>query len=188
MIDFGFTNKETLVNPWGGVSSDIFGDISAWKSKLRKSNTNANVLVVGQDVAEIMLKDEKFQKLYDLKSIDNGSIVPKDVKEGGTFIGTMRLQGIDIYQYESYYEDDDGVVKPFIPEGHVVMASSNYMGKFIFGAVTLLGEDGNWETFESEYVPQYIYDQDANTSKFKVYSKPLPVPFDVDSWISCKVI
>jgi hypothetical protein len=74
----------------------------------------------------------------------------------------------------------------------VLVASRALQNRFAYGAVvqTEEGAGGNGEgwgaravgTYMLPRVPQYVTDADEDTLKFRLWSRPLPVPVNTKTW------
>ena len=76
-----------------------------------------------------------------------------------------------------------------IPEGQILLASTNMKGKTAFGAVSLFNSDGIAETYEAEWVPRMIANLETGSSmKQELISNPLIVPDNINGWLTAKVV
>ncbi|MGI9211216.1 MAG: major capsid protein [Methylococcaceae bacterium] len=78
--------------------------------------------------------------------------------EGGTFLG--EIDGYRIWVYASWFIDENGVEKPLLPPGTVILTSSELAGTRAFGA---------------------ILDMEAQTIGYAL-GTPIPVPVFAKSW------
>lgn len=184
VVDYGFTNKETLIDAakWDTATAEIYADLKRWRLAVIKSSGRApNVCIMASDVADKFINNAKIQSLFDKKNIIVGDINPIIKDDAVTFIGKITALGLEIYSYDEWFLDDDGVEQPMMPAKTVILARTD-MAKRIYGAVTQMDESGEFITIEGERVPKKWSDPENEVKKIKVTSRPLPVPEDIDDW------
>ena len=184
VVDYGFTNKETLLSTakWNVSTSTKYADLKRWRLAVIKSSGRApDVCVMASDVAELFINDADIQKKFNMFNMKFGTIEPKIKDDAVTYLGTLAGLGLEIYSYDEWFVDDDGVEQPMMPEKTVILARTS-MAKIIYGAVTQMDESGEFVTIEGERVPKKWSDTENEVKKIKMTSRPLPVPEDVDDW------
>ena len=199
-IDFRFTNlvdisKDTKRKWKGGTAQDKYGDLKAWHEKVQKEGfTNCNVCIMASDVVTEFLMDEKIQKLLDVKNYALAVIKPTQKENNVTYIGTIHELGLDLYQYNEWYVDDwtdpeNPVELPMVPAGTLMMASTNAKYSMYYGAISILNQrTEKWETVAGKYVPDTFIKKRPDRRFLSLQSAPVPVPHEVDSWITVKVM
>jgi hypothetical protein len=198
IIDFGFTNREeitTASKKWSNAASDPIADLKRWHKTVQKTGfTNCDMCIMSDDVATAFVNHEKVQKVLDVKNYNLAIIQPKQLPDGVTYIGTIHELGIDIYTYNEWYLDDwtDAAKpeeKPLVPEGELVLISSNADYSMYYGAITLIDEaTKEFRTVEGKYVPDTWVKRKPARRFLQLSSAPLSVPHEVDSWFVAKVI
>lgn len=198
-IDFNFTHSETLTGTkkWNASAADIIGDLKRWRKAVQKDGfTNCDVCVVSDDVVDVMLNNEKFKALLDVKRYDLAVIQPKELPDGATYIGTISLLGMDIYSYNEWYLDDwsdpqKPVNRPLVPEGTVALLSTNADFAMYYGQITLVKGEGENATFVTNIgsrIPDTYVKRKPARRFLQINSAPLPAPMEVDSWFTAKVL
>ena len=191
VIDFQFTNKETLTSTkWSDtVNSDPLADISRWSNKVLQTGfVNPNICVMGSKAAEYFLANEKVQKILDIRHMDMAVIAPKDLPNGAKYLGYVAKDNISLYMYNSYYLDDftdpaNPVQKSLVPENQVALLSTNANYKRLYGAITILDTDtDSFRTVEATRVPDTYTARRPARRFLQLNSAPLPVPVETDSW------
>lgn len=188
-VDYGFTNKETLAGAdiWTADTSDKYGDLKAKRLEIiQKSGINPNIVVMANNVADLFVNDTKIQKLMDIRNLTIGTIQPRVQAEGVTYIGTLTSLGLELYTYDEWFVDDDGVEYPMIPDDHLIIGRIG-LGSRLYGAVTQLEADEEFHTYEGTRIPKVWADRNNDTKMIRVASRPLPKPEDVDGWCVLKV-
>lgn len=198
VIDFSFTNKETITTAakkWGAATSDPIADIKRWRKQVQKTGfVNCDVCLMADDAATAFINHEKVQKLLDTKGYDLAVIKPRELPNGATYIGTLRAEGVDIYTYNEWFLDDwtdpeNPETKPIVPDGTVTLLSTGASYSMYYGAVTLLDENTkNFVTVEGAKVPDSWIERNPSRRFLQLNSNPLPVPHEVDSWFTAKVL
>lgn len=198
IIDFGFTNKETITTAtkkWTNAASDPIEDLKRWHEIVQKTGfVNCDMCVMGSNVAKAFINHEKVMKQLDVKNYNLAVIQPKQLPNGVTYIGTIHEIGLDIYKYNEWYLDDWTVPetpeeKPLVPVDALALLSSMVNYSMYYGAITLIDEaTGNFRTVEGKYVADTWAKRKPARRFLNLSSAPLCVPHDVDSWFVAKPI
>ncbi len=78
---------------------------------------------------------------------------------------------------------------PIVPEGKLMIGSSNARSSMLYGAVTLTNQNTNkFMTYEGRRVPDSWIQKDPAARFLQMHSLPLPVPHEVDSWFVAEVL
>lgn len=151
----------------------------------------ATDLIVAPDVADVLINNEKIQKMLDNRNMNVGNINPAMLPAGAAHIGRINVFGrvLDIFSYDETYEDETtGQNVPYIPAGHVILTAPG-AGRSLYGAVTQLEQsDDRFHTYMARRVPKYIAKSDQDIREIKVTSRPLLIPRAATPWISAEVI
>lgn len=198
VIDFGFSNTETIVTDskkWSGADADPLADLERWRKTVQKEGfVNCNICVMASDVASAFVNNAKVQKALDTKAYDLAVIKPRELPNGVTYIGTINKLGLDIYEYNEWYLDDwtnpeAPEQKPLVPDGTVALLSTGANYSMYYGAITLLDEKNDtFHTVEGNRVPETWTERRPSRRFLQVNSKPLPVPHEVNSWFVATVL
>ena len=199
VIDFNFTNKETLATgkKWSASGSDPLSDIKRWRKKVQETGfVNCNIAIMSDDVADVLINNEKVKALLDIKAYDLAVIKPKELPSGATYIGTIQGMGLDLYAYNEWYLDDwtnpeSPDNKPLVPEGTIALLSTSAAYSMYYGAVTIAKTKGGVDTIvtvEGTRVPDTWITRKPVRRFLQLNSNPLPVPHEVDSWFVAKVL
>lgn len=190
-VDYGFTNTKTLsgTSKWGGADSDIIGDVRAWRLEVLKATGVApDTLILGEAAVTAYLADENLQKVLDNRRMNMMDITPRLVDDAITFLGTLPGLGVEIYSYDEWYVDDEGVEQSFVPSNAALLAKAG-VGSFAYGAVTQMEDDTKrFETTEGRVVPKRWNDVGNDTMMLRLTSRPVPMPKDVDGWFVATVV
>jgi len=197
VIDFGFTNTETIVTAglkWNGADADPLADLERWRETVQKEGfVNCNVCIMAKDVANAFVNNAKVKAVLDIRGYDLAVIKPRELTNGVTYIGTVQKLGLDIYQYNEWYLDDwtnpnVPEQKPIVPASTLALLSTEADYSIYYGAVTILNENGAFTTVEGDRVPQTWVEHRPDRRFLQINSKPLTVPHEVNSWFVAKVL
>ncbi|SFP10929.1 major capsid protein [Salibacterium halotolerans] len=200
VLDFGFTNMETLsgtdkwdnyANTDGQYETDPMGYLKEKRREVtRKSGVSPNRVIMASDVVTTFVNHPKVRQTLDTRRVTLGQINPDLLPDGVTYIGSLSELGMDIYSYDEwYFDEDEGIEKPMVPDGTVMLGSSNARSSLLYGAVTLTDRNTNgFVTYESERVPDSWIQKDPPARILQMNSRPVPVPHEIDSWFVATVI
>lgn len=195
-IDFGMssTHKITLSSgsKWTDTGVNPLEDIKEWRDLISKDSfLSANIVIMGKTAAKAFLANEKVQKLLDIRNIDLGVIRPQELANGATYIGSDRLAGVDYYTYDGYYADPDNsfALTPFVPNNKILLASTNARTSMMYGAVVVADESSKaLLTYALSRVPDSWISKKPAARFIQLNSRPLPVPHDIDGFVSATVV
>ena len=177
----------TSSNVWGGASSDILGNIRAWRSLILKNGygAQADTLVLGADAAGKFFKDEAIKELF---STSKYGIVKMEVSSdmpGLYHYGYIPGIG-NVYEYESYY-NKDGKLENMLDSKGFVYGSSNAGNFMAYGAIQSFIANQTTGLLPTQYFASYDNTNSKN-KKIMVESSPLPCLANVNSIVAGKVL
>lgn len=154
---------------------------------LRKRGVRATDIVMTSDVSMLLMTDPEFLEYYDKKRVDTGDIKQEELPEGVAKNGTVNINGVvmTMFTYDCEYEDLDGEVKEFLPAGTIAFLHPN-MGETLYAQVTFV-KNGTFHSYADKVIPRVVADEKNNLIEVQEFSRPVPYPFDVDSWIVCNI-
>ena len=198
VIDFGFTNSETIASAekkWNADTSDPIADLERWHETVQKNGfVNCNICIMAKDVANAFINHKKVKEVLDVKAYDLAIIKPRQLPNGATYVGTIHKLGLDIYQYNEWYLDDwtspeAPEEKPLVTNGALALMSTEADYSIYYGAITMIPEEGKgFVTVEGDKVPQTWVERRPDRRFLQINSKPLTVPHEVNSWFVAHVL
>lgn len=188
-IDFGFDNREVLSGTalWNTATANILGDLKRWRlAIIKESGIAPKIVIFASNVIDAFKSNAEVKAQLNLINSTIGKIEPRVVDPALTFYGRLAELDLDIYSYDEWFIDDNGVEQPMLPAGTVVMLPEE-VGTWEYGSVTQI-DDEDFVTYEAEIVPKIFVDKENNIKSLTLTSRPIPKPDDVDSWYTAVVL
>jgi len=180
----------TVSTPWGSASADIVKDLYAMILALTEAGCDASELVVGSDVAQAIINNDSIQKLLDIRNYNVGTVEPIALPTGAARLCRLNIYGneLDILTYNQTYENEAGIIVPYIAADQIVLTSPN-AGRTAYGAISQVEQtDGEMHTYAGKRVPHYVADADSNSRSLTLTSAPLMMPNKKNAWIHADVL
>lgn len=191
VVDYGFSNIVNVdaSDRWT-ESFDILGQLATIGRELSKDGINPDLMILGSDAASMLLRNERFLKMLDIRRVEIGEIKPANLENGVSYIGRIVVPGamFDILTYNEWYPDDadGGKLKPLLDPETVIIQSSNERNSMLYGAITQVDKSGNFVTRMDEYVPRSWFTENPSQKFVEISSRPLPMPHDLKAWYVLK--
>lgn len=183
-IDFGFTNIVVLGadEQWTLATVNPLPLFRRLRKKIIKDTGRApDIAIFSSDVIEDFIMNTFVVKAMDVLNMKNVVIEPRVVDPALTFYGRIAELDLDLYTYDEWFLNDEGEDESIIPPGTVLLGHSDGEGQIEYGLVTQM-EDKKFRSYEGELVPKVWADENSEVKKVRLTSRPLPRPFDVESW------
>lgn len=196
VVDYGFENLVIVdaADRWT-PTFDIMGQLSNIAREMSKDGINPDMLILGSDAAAMLLHNEKFLKLLDIRRVEIGEIKPSELEGGVSYLGRMVVPGamFDVVMYNEWYPDDSDKdaegkpkLKPLVDPETVIIQSRAEKNSMLYGAITHVDKSGNYVTRMEEYVPRTWVTENPSQKFIEISSRPLPMPHDLKSWYVLK--
>ncbi len=191
VLDFQFDNLLNLTgtDQWSNEASKKLGDLEFACEKIMKAGYNPRHAFLGSGAWDLLKNDPDFQKKFDLLRYNVGQLAPELRIQNGNgvkYLGYLTELGVDLWVYYAWYLGEDGQMHPYIPDNKIVVGPES-VGQMVYGAVTQLEEDKRYHTYEGARVPKILVDLINDQMTYRLTSRPLPRPIDVDSWVTLQV-
>ncbi len=183
-VDYGFTNIIALTSDkyWSLPTSNPLPLLKQRRRKIIKETGKApNILLFAANLIDTFIDNPFIQKNMDVRRMQNIEIHPQIVDDALTYYGKIAELGLDIYSYDEYFLNDNGEEEGIIPEGACLMAHTSGIGRIEYGLITQI-EDKKFHSYEAKQVPKIYCDEKSEVKMFRLTSRPLPRPIDVESW------
>jgi len=183
-IDFNFDNIIVLGadESWALASVNPLVVLRSTRKKIIKATGKApDIAIFSSDAIEDFITNPFVEKAMNLLKLKNIVIEPRVVDPALTFYGRIAELDLDIYTYDEWFLNDEGEEEAMIPSGTVLLGHSAGEGQIEYGLVTQM-ENKRWCSYEGKLVPKRWADDEDEVEKLRLTSRPLPRPFDVESW------
>lgn len=188
-IDFGFSNIIVLGEDelWSLATVNPLIVLRETRKKIIQAAGSApDIAVFSSDVIEEFVTNPFVKTAMDLLNYKNIVIEPRVVDPALTFYGRIAELDLDIYTYDEWFLNDEGEDESMVPAGTVLLGHSTGEGQIEYGLVTQM-EDKVFRSYEGKLVPKVWADENSEVKKIRLTSRPLPRPFDVESWAVIQV-
>ena len=174
----------TVSTKWDATGGDFESDITAMCEDLLDRGLPAADLVVGSTVGHFLQNNEKIMKLLDNRRIDLGQFVPTIQYPGVIWLGRWNFGGsnLDIFIVRETYMDDDGKIKRVFPATSAMVTAPN-CGHMMYGQITQMESDRQNHTFVQKRVPKITVNEDNDSRKLRLASRPLAAPRYKAPWM-----
>lgn len=172
---------------WDQPNADPISDIKTVLQEITKvGGTRPNSIVLDPIAADLFVKNEKVKELMNLRNAYFGDIRPEVAGvNGASYIGTLTGLGIDIFEYQEYYDyiDNSGVLqtKGIIPENTALFAPVGNLVKF--GAESSITNG----LMTGIMIPRKFENERNDTIEISTISKPVLIPLNSKSLKVLKV-
>lgn len=178
------------------VNSDPRADLEKWKTEVfDNSGVSPTEVVFGRDVGNAYTRHPKVRMAFDSNWINSGELKPEIIEEGVTYIGYDKELDLKMYKYIAKYEHPETAVDtPYLPYDKLIMGSdyTRTSAHIAFGGIadfkTFKKEGMNVNLFIGEIFAKSWEVEDPSARFVLLQSKPLPIPGNVDSSLSAKVV
>lgn len=186
------STKLTTARTWDQSTADIPTQLQQLRRLFQKTiGISPTDVVMGADAADYFLKNTAIATLLDSRRMDLGLIAPEIRDGGATYLGSLRASGVDLWAYDEWYIDANGVEQPMIPANKIVMLSRNSYTVMRYGAVAVSSGDGDSSSLSlvtGRRVPQSWVSKEPAVRFLKVSARPLVVPVQNDAYAVVQVL
>lgn len=192
LVDFQRDPNHTITlaggEQWTNATADIVGHLSQWRSRVRRAKFGGPVttLVVGRNVAEYFLGNEKVRELLDTQirgtegnEFNIGLRSGEEVEYIGRFEGGLR-----VVSYSGYYEDRNGDQVDVMDPDSVTLVGPGIRGVRCYGAIM----DRKAGFQPASMFPKMWEQEDPSGLWIMTQSAPLMVPMRPNNSLTAKVI
>jgi hypothetical protein len=204
-IDYNFSQIVTLSGSdlWTNSSSAPIKNLETWRRLIIKNSDGApNICLMASNIVDDFINNSGLTKVLNpnvmlgsISPVINGqaqnsltpaSISLADYNNSLTYVGTLPGLGMEIYTYDAWYEDENGITQQMIPDNTVILGKKN-MASMYYGAVTQMEMDGEFYTYEGKRIPKTWSELGANARMIRESARPLPVPQVMEDWLVATV-
>jgi hypothetical protein len=181
-LAYGTISKTTPAKAWSDTTTDPLADLrGALRLVSSACGASADLVVMGRSAADAFEAHPNVQSAYDKLRIAPGTLTPENVSWGVQSLGTYR--GIQLFVYEAEYQDSAGAMQPFVPVDNVLVAATALAGSMAYAGVAQVNqEESKLDVFEGRRIPVVSYESLEDIRKFRLSSRPVPVPTNLAAW------
>lgn len=189
VVDFGRAAGNTIVAStlWSAAGANPLDDLLAWQqSVLQATGAYLNDVVMSVDVWKVFRANQYVTARLDLfRAIGAPPTVNvgAQLADGGVFVGN--IDGFNLWVYSAWYVDPaDGVEKPILPAGTVILSGPELEGVRAFGAI-------RDEAAGLQALPYFVkswVEEDPSVRFVMMQSAPLLVPYRPNASFKAKVL
>ena len=170
----------TASKKWNENGGDFWGDVKAMCRMLSARGLPAKDLILGTDVADYILTDERTRQLLD----KNSGIIVGEIRQqltqydGVVFMGTLNFGGfmLNVFSVDETYEDETGKSARYFP-ATAAMVTAPDCGHMMYGSITQMDYGKtDYTTYAAKRVAKLVVDQDKDTRKLRLGCRPLAAP------------
>lgn len=168
----------TVANLWNSAEGNFFSDVKQMCKMLSKRGLPAADLVLGSQVAEAVLDNQKVRELLDKSlAINVGEINQTIAYPGVTRMGTLNFGGhkLTLWDVNESYEDENGDDTLFFPATSA-MVTFPKCGHMMYGRVTQMNPQKEYVTFAAKRVTKFMANEETETRKLRLTARPLAAP------------
>lgn len=188
VIDYTANSTGTPVNyhdipvpQWNDLTgSDPLLDLEQSRlNTIKFSGISPNIALFGAAAKKAFIQNANVQKYLWNRRFELGQIAP--VIEDQAVVRFATVPGMECYSYSEYYEDDTGALFPMLPDGIVLLLSTNVQNKIVYGAFTQLenAKTRQFVTYQTARIPLVYGDEEDGQLWYRLTSCPLPMPTDI---------
>lgn len=183
------SHKVTLANGrWNTAESDPIANMRQWRRLITKdSGHSANVAVFSGEAQDAFQGNKTVLAQLNSRRVDMGIIKPEELPDGVTYLGYLNDPGVDIYTYDEWYLDDDGVAQPMIPAGGLILGSTNTRNALLYAAIQDLDAIESGQV-EAARFPKSWVTKEPSARWLKLQSAPLAGLLEPNAFLYAKVV
>ena len=154
---------------------------------LKRRGLPATDLLVGQDVADVLLNNTVFKSLVNTQS---GIIIADPINvelskyDGVTLIGIINFFGhkLNVICVDEQYEAADGSITNFFPAKSICVTAPG-CGHMMYGACSKMDENGKVTTLAAKRLPDLFVNRKQKMREITLETYPLAGPKNYSPWI-----
>jgi Phage major capsid protein E len=187
-LTYGTPTKTSPAKLWSDPASDPLGDIrGALRLVSSACGVSADLIVMGSAAADAFESNAQVQNAYNKLQVIPGILDPQTVAFGVTLLGSYR--GLPIYCDETQYLDSTGAMKSYVPADNVLIAASSLAGTMAYGGIGQVdANETSFKVYAGRRIPVISFEVLEDFRKFRLSSRPVPVPQNLASWALLDVI
>ena len=174
--------RESVERPTADPLADLRG---AMRLVANQCGASADLVVMGRSAADAFESNPNVLNAFDKQRINQGVLSASNLSWGVISLGSYR--GVTLHVYEA--DISGGAMKPFVPVYCVLIASSAAAGCFSYAGISQVDQDERTiRVYEGPRIPMISYENFEDIRKFRLSSRPVPVPQNLSAWTILDVL
>ena len=172
----------TATKTWEQSDSNPINDLkTVLRSITEQGGVRPNVIIMDPKASDLFQNNKNVKEVMNIRNFFMGEVRPEvEGVNGAMYIGTLPGLGVDIYEYQEYFDYIDPttkeiVNKALIPDNTVLFAPRG--NKVKYAAVSTI-KNG---IMEGTLIPKIDEDEKADTIEISTISKPVLIPVNSKS-------
>lgn len=180
-----FTTGE-LVATWDNLSTARpLEDLrNMQRVAIKKTGKTPRDVVMSVDVYEVFKRTNQVIDELNIRRITGAERPSLGAADGPQL--EMTINGVNIWTYEEYYDDEAGTVTSLIPAKKLFMAPRNLRAVRHYGAIRDLSIPGGQASLR--WWPKSWLEEDPSVRLLMLQSAPLPVIHEIDGLVNATVL
>lgn len=172
---------------WTDSAADPLAKLDSFGRTISQdSGLQADIVVMGADAWDNFIAHSNVQNKLDTRRIDEGLIDLTNLPDGLTYRGNLR--GRDIYTYDEwYYDESAGSEAPMLDTDKIIMGSSRARASVHNALIEDMAAIESNRFAVARYPKSWV-ENDPGIRWLMMQSAPLPVPHQVDGFLTATVI
>ena len=161
---------------WNADTADIIGDLAAMALNLKHDSLPATDVLVGAEVADVIISNAKVKEQLDNRRIEIGKWAPEEIYPDVVLLTQLTCKGhkLNLIQYTGNYEDETGKNVDFIDSKSVIVTAPG-CGVTNYGMITQIDYgQADFKDYVEKEVP--LYEVKDQTRSVILKSAPLMQP------------
>ncbi|MBR4153384.1 MAG: major capsid protein [Selenomonadaceae bacterium] len=189
-IDFNWDGALAVGTAWSDSTASIYDDLLHCSERIQEeTGVIPTIAICGKNVEKYLIKNKEIKDWLMIPNRANLTMMdlsPHFTSPQVRFIGRIPALNLELVSYNETYTGADGKSYPFVREDTVIIGSPK-IGVSQFGRVDFLDMTGDWQSAAANYVPLVLWNTEAQRSSITVFSRFIPIPYDVASWMTLEV-
>ena len=190
--DAGHSTDHTYANAnaykWSDSTNQKFiADVRNMCRMLSRRGLPAVDLILGEQAADAVLGIQEVRDLLDKNSGINFGAIDQSLTsyDGVTFMGRLNFRGnwLNMFSVNEEYVDESGSTQKYFPATSAAVLAPG-CGHLMYGAVSQI-DFGSTDpaTHAGDRIPKFSINQDKDTRKLRLASRPLAAPVNYAPWV-----
>lgn len=185
------THKVTLTGAalWTDGTSDPIAKLREWSQLIAKdSGLTPDNVVLGSSVIDAFVNNPQVKDKLNNRRFELGIIQPQQLPNGVIYYGYLPDPGLDVWSYNEWYVDPDtGNTQPMLPVDRIILGASRAQTKRAYAAIQDVEaiEEG---LFAVRRYPKTWVSKDPSARLLMLQSAALPIPSQIDGFLTAKVV